>query len=263
MIHLDRAVTRLATGATLLGRRLVDRASAWVRAGRRADLTGWQASLGCWVRLALVVAGVWIAWRIVRAAPAVLWAVLPLLGAAAWRAGRPPRKPMAPAAAAAEVPEPAEEDMIHNLSIADLLHHARKVAGGGRGVHLSVLAKHLTEATGTPWSTADTRAALTAAHVPVRQGIRMPGRTPSTGVRLDDLPPPAPHPSPTPTAGPVGGVVVAGQESPTRAPTPTPTAPTTADRRSVGDLVIETVDDAQNPARTHVRVLSKNLRETN
>ncbi|MFE9372265.1 hypothetical protein ACFYM2_21195 [Streptomyces sp. NPDC006711] len=260
MSGLNRAVTRLADGATLLGRRLVDRAGAWVRAGRRDDLTGWQASLGCWIRLAVLCAGLWILWRLVRAAPALLWAIAPAVGFAAWRAGRPPR-PAAPAAA--QAPEPVEEEASPTLSATDLLDHVRKVAGGGRGVHLSVLAQHLTEATGTPWSTADTRAALTAAHVPVRQGVRMPGRTPSTGVRVDDLPPPAPRPSPTPAAGPVGGVVVAGQEAPTGAPTPTPTAPPTADRRRVGDLLIETVDDAQNPARTHVRVLSREPGTTN
>jgi hypothetical protein len=261
VIRLDRAMTRLVTGATLLGRRLVDRASAWVRAGRREDLAGWQASLGCWVRLALLCAGLWVLWRTVRAAPALLWGIAPAVGIAAWRAGRSPRKPAAPAAA--QAPEPIDEETFPTLSVADLFDHVRKAAGSGRGVHLSALARHLTQATGTPWSAADARAALTAVHVPVRQGVRMPGRTPSTGVRVDDLPPPAPHPSPAPTAGPVEGVVVAGQESPTGAPTPTPTAPPTADRRRVGDLLIETVDDAQNPSRTHVRVLSRKPGTTN
>lgn len=254
MSRLNRAATRLATGATLLARRLVDRASAWVRAGRRDDLTGWQASVGCWVRLALVVAGVWIAWRIVRAAPAVLWVVLPLLGATAWRAGQPPRKP-APTAAAAEAPEPVEETPVSTLSDTEFVDLIRRVIGPRSGVHLAVLPDLLGELTGEAWTPARVRASLAAAGVPVSGSVRMRGRRVSTGVRLDALPCPSPASTVTPTVG----VVPAGQDP----ATPEATATATPVRRRVGDLMIETVDDVENPARTHVRVLSKNPRATN
>lgn len=246
MSRLNRTVSRLATGGTLLVRRIVDRASAWVRAGRREDLTGWQASLGCWVRLTLVVAGVWIAWRIVRAAPAVLWAVLPVLGVAAWRAGRPPRKPVAPAAAAVEVPEPVEEQPVSTLSNAEFIELVRRCIGPRSGIHLAVLPDLLSGLTGEAWSAARVRASLAAAGVPVSGSVRMAGRRVSTGVRLDALP----CPSPAPPVAPAEGVVPAGQDP----ATPGATATATPGRRRVGDLVVESVDDAHNPARTHVRV---------
>ncbi|MEV5944532.1 hypothetical protein [Streptomyces sp. NPDC051994] len=257
MSRLNRAVSRLATGTTLLARRLVDRASAWVRAGRREDLTGWQASLGCWVRLVLVVAGVWIAWRIVRAAPAVLWAVLPVLGVAAWRAGRPPHKPVAPAAAAAKVPEPVEEQHVSTISDAEFIDLVRRCIGPRSGVHLAVLPDLLGELTGEAWSGARVRAALAAAGVPVSGSVRMGSRGVSTGVRLDALPCPPPAP---PVAAPPG-VVPAGQEPATPGTTTTATPGPTPGRRQVGDLLIETVDDTANPARTHVRVIGKGVNE--
>ncbi|MGW8326496.1 hypothetical protein ACWGLE_01170 [Streptomyces sp. NPDC055897] len=253
MSRLDRAVTRLATGATLLGRRLVDRASAWVRAGRRDDLTGWQASLGCWVRLALLVAGLWILWRLVRAAPALLWTIAPAVGIAAWRAGRPPRKPVAPAAAAAEVPEPVEEQPVSTLSDAEFVDLVRRAIGPRSGVHLAVLPDLLGELTGEAWSAARVRASLAAAGVPVSGSVRMRGRRVSTGVRLDALP----CPSSTPPVAPAVGVVPAGQDP----ATPGATATATPGRRQVGDLLIETVDDSTNPSRTHVRVIGKGVNE--
>ncbi|MFE4874773.1 hypothetical protein [Streptomyces sp. NPDC056682] len=244
MSRLNRAASRLANGATVLARRLVDRASAWVRAGRREDLTGWQASIGCWVRLALLIAGLWILWRIVRAAPAVLWGIAPALGIAAWRAGRPPRKPAAPAAAAAEVPEPVEEEPVTTLSNAEFVDLVRRCIGPKNGVHLAVLPGLLGELTGEAWSAARVRASLAAAGVAVSGSVRMGSRV-STGVRLDALPCLAPA---TPVTPPVG-VVPAGQEP----ATPGATATTTAQRHRVGDLLLETVDDAHNPARAHVR----------
>jgi hypothetical protein len=251
---LNRAVTRLANGATLLARRLVDRASAWVRAGRREDLTGWQASLGCWVRLALLCAGLWIVWRIVRAAPALLWAIAPMVGVAAWRAGRPPRKPVAPAAAAAEVPEPVEEEPVATLSNAEFVDLVRRCIGPRAGVHLAVLPDLLGEVTGEAWPAHQVRACLAAAGVPVSGSVRMGSRGVSTGVRLDALPCPAP----APPVAPAGGVVPPGQDP----ATPGATATATPSRRQVGDWLVEAVEDAHNPARTHVRVIGKGVNES-
>ncbi|MFD7016102.1 hypothetical protein [Streptomyces sp. NPDC059928] len=251
MSRLNRAASRLANGATVLARRLVDRASAWVRAGRREDLTGWQASIGCWVRLALLIAGLWILWRIVRAAPALLWGIAPVLGIAAWRAGRPPRKPAAPAAA--EVPEPVEEQPVSTVSDAEFVELVRRCIGPRSGVHLAVLPELLSQFTGEAWSAARVRASLAAAGVAVSGSVRMGSRGVSTGVRLDALPCPAP----TPPVAPPRDVVPAGQEP----ATPGATATATPGRRRVGDLLIETVDDVHNPARTHVRVIGKGVNE--
>jgi hypothetical protein len=250
----NRAVTRLANGATLLARRLVDRASAWVRAGRREDLTGWQASLGCWVRLAVLCAGLWILWRIVRAAPALLWAIAPMVGVAAWRAGRPPRKPTAPAAGAAEVPEPVEEQPVSTLSDAEFIDLVRRCIGPRSGVHLAVLPDLLGELTGEAWSAARVRASLAAAGVPVSGSVRMGPRKVSTGVRLDALP----CPSPAPPVAPAVGVVPAGQDP----ATPGATATATPSRRQVGGWIVEAVDDEHSPATTRVRVSRAGVNET-
>lgn len=253
MSRLERAASRLVRGAALLARRVTDRGAAWVRAGRRRDLTGWQAELGVWLRAALLLAGLWILWRIIRAAPAVLWGLVVLLGLAAWRSGRPLQPGPAPAAAAVEEPLPEADDkptpVISESELVDLI---REVAGRGKGAHISALAERLTETTGQPWTTADVRAALDRAHVPVSGSVRMAGRKVSTGVRLDALPDPAPAPL---VAGPVA-VVDAGQDPATGAATTT----ATAELREVAGVRMEIRDDPKEPARTHVRVIKSGRR---
>ncbi|MEU4348291.1 hypothetical protein [Streptomyces sp. NPDC023838] len=248
MSRLERAASRLVHGAALLARRVTDRAAAWVRAGRRRDLTGWQAELGVWLRAALLLAGLWILWRIVRAAPAVLWGLAALLGIAAWRSGRPLRPSPAPAAAAVEEPLPEADDKpVRAVSDAELFDLIRRAAGRGKGAHLSTLAERLTTATGQAWTTGDVRAVLDQAGVPVSGSVRGPDRRVSTGVRLDALPDPAPAP---PVAQPVA-VVDAGQDPATGAATTT----ATAELREIAGVRMEIRNDPEQPARTHVRVI--------
>lgn len=134
---------------------------------------------------------------------------------AAWWAGRPQ--------AAEEAEEDGEEQPIEEgvpaVEPAVFLGHVRAAIGPGKGVHLKALADHLTQATGDPWSPALARAACEAAGLPVQRGVRMPGRTPSTGVRLDALP----APLPTPSVAPPPGVVPAGQDAATGVATATAT----------------------------------------
>ncbi|GGY69806.1 hypothetical protein GCM10010326_75100 [Streptomyces xanthochromogenes] len=169
-----------------------------------------------------------------------------------WRAGRP-RKPTAPSAAAADVPEPVEEQPVSTLSDAEFIDLVRRCIGPRSGVHLAVLPDLLGELTGEAWSAARVRASVAAAGVPVSGSVRMRGRKVSTGVRLGALP----CPSPSPPVAPPLGVVLAGQEP----ATPGTTATATPGRRQVGDLLIETVDDTTNPASTHVRVIGKGVNE--
>lgn len=242
MTRLQRIVNRLTRGAEALARTLTDRATAWIHRGRRTDLTGWQAALGSWVRTAMLAAVLYGMWRLVRAAPALLWLVVALLTIAVWRAGRPRWTPPAPAAAAAAEPVPAEAPPL--ITAADLIALIREAIGTRSGVHLTVLAHHLSSATGQVWTTASVRAVCEVHGVPVQRGVRMGSSSPSTGVRLDALPDPS---QPPPVAG-VGGVVVAGQDPAT--PPATATATPGQLHPEQGEFVL--VDDPADHARTHV-----------
>lgn len=139
---------------------------------------------------------------------------------AAWWAGRP---------RTAEEVEPDDEEQPETepepvVEPGEFIGHIRDAIGPGKGVHLSALAAHLTQATGDPWSPALARAACEAAGVAVQRGVRMPGRPPSTGVKLAALP----APLPAPPVAPPAGVVPAGQDAATGAATATATGPITA-----------------------------------
>lgn len=242
MTRLQRAIARIVAGAEHLARACVERATAWIQKGRRDDLTGWQATLGSWVRVAWLALLIYILWRTMRAIPALMWLLTAAIAYAAWRAGGP-RKP-APAAAAQEAPEPVEETPVVTVSAAELVDLLCRCIGPRSGVHLAVLPRLLGQLTGHPWTTASVRAACEAHGVPIDRGVRMPGRNPSTGVRLAALP----NPSQTPPVAGVGGVVVAGQES----ATPPATATATPGRLQVGEGDFDLVDDAANPVRTRV-----------
>ncbi|MER7046757.1 hypothetical protein [Streptomyces jumonjinensis] len=120
--------------------------------------------------------------------------------AAAWAVAPPPgpRKPRDK-----EAPPPSEEPVDPAAepptrdTVAALL---RDLSGPTGGVHLKTLAGALP---GGPWTTGQVRDLLTGMSIPVRAGVRMPGRSGLEGVHRDDVPPPPP---PTP-----GGVVAAGQ----------------------------------------------------
>ncbi|MFJ3834460.1 hypothetical protein ACIPY6_02965 [Streptomyces sp. NPDC090054] len=244
MIARSKAVARIRTGSALAYRTYVQRLAAWIAAGRRSDLDGWQAALGSWLRMAVLAGAGYAVFRLVRGTPWTMWILVVGWLAAAWRAGKTPRGKDEPPAE--EEPEPEEEP----LAEADLAEAVRILAAGGHGAHLKALAEHLSEETGKPWTTAAVRAACTAAGIPVTDSVRQPGRSVSTGVRLADLP----GPSPSPSSEPGVAVVVAGQDMPTGAATATTTSSTTGDVQVVEGVRMTLVDDPKNPARTAVTV---------
>ncbi|MFD3352754.1 hypothetical protein [Streptomyces fradiae] len=248
MTALQTAAARLTTGTQHLTRRLGERATAWVRAGRRDDLEGWRAALGCIVRAALLAGGLWLLWRTVRAAPALMLLLVPAGLLAAWRAGHPHKagETLAPAPPA-DTPAPTGEGPAAGLTVDQIRTLLHTAFGTDDQAHITALADRLTEATGRAWTAADIRAAAEAAGARVERGVRMPGRSPSTGIRRHTLP----APSPTPPPGPVAGVVVAGQEPATRAATATATPPPTATPEDQ-ERGFRIVQDETNPHRHRV-----------
>ncbi|MFB4424821.1 hypothetical protein C5F59_027545 [Streptomyces sp. QL37] len=100
--RLQNLARRLVDGARLLTRRQARRLAAWIRRGRREDLTGLAAVLGCIVRALLVAAGAYGLWRIIRATPELLFALVPVWCWAAIRTAQD---------AAEHVPEEVPEDV--------------------------------------------------------------------------------------------------------------------------------------------------------
>ncbi|MEU0978477.1 hypothetical protein ABZ488_04600 [Streptomyces griseus] len=178
-----RTVTaqRLATGSHALINRIGARTADWIRAGRRDDLTGLAAALGCILRAVLVAAGAYLLWRVIRAAPALLWALVPAWCWAALRAA--PRLAAEPAPQeASEEPEPDPRDAVLRL-----LYEA---LGDRPSMYLSDLLQHFQEkGQGKGWRVADLRARLEALGIPVEQRLRTGGRGASRGVVKDHLPP--------------------------------------------------------------------------
>ncbi|MFJ2432951.1 hypothetical protein ACIOWM_07035 [Streptomyces anulatus] len=172
---------RLATGSSILVGRIGARTAAWIRAGRRDDLTGLAAALGCITRAVLVAAGAYLLWRIIRAAPALLWALVP-----AWCWAAPRAAPRTAAEPAPEkAPEEAEPDP--REAVLQLLYEA---LGDRPSMYLSDLLQHLQEkGQGKGWRVADLRARLEALGIPVEQRLRTGGRGASRGVVKAQLPP--------------------------------------------------------------------------
>ncbi|MFC8583309.1 hypothetical protein ACFUGD_01850 [Streptomyces sp. NPDC057217] len=230
---LRAAAARIAKGSELLALERTKRLIGWVRSVW-ARTMGWlgEASGIAWaVRLAVLLGTAWVLRKIglgiagavarrLESTPSLMWIALALWLIAAWRAGNPKR---GPASAAAEAEEPAVEGPLAGLTVDEIRALLIKVFGPDPQVHVAVLAERLTGATGSGWEAADVRAAVEAAGGRVERGVRMPGRTPSTGVRRKTLPDPSPA-SPPPS---VEGVVVAGQDSSTGAATATPTGSAT------------------------------------
>ncbi|MFH9692652.1 hypothetical protein [Streptomyces globisporus] len=187
---------RLATGSHALVARIGARTADWIRAGRRDDLTGVAAALGCIARALLVAAGAYLLWRIIRAAPALLWALVPVWCWAALRAA--PRTAAEPAPE--EVPEEAEPDP--RDAVLRLLYEA---LGDRPSMYLSDLLQHLQEqGHGKGWSVADLRARLEALGIPVEMRLKTGGRGASRGIvraQLPPLPDPAPQEA-SPAASP-------------------------------------------------------------
>jgi hypothetical protein len=174
--RLARPAGRLADGSSALARRLTARAVTWVARGRRHDLTGWRAALGCWARLTVLAFGLYLLWRLVRAVPQLMWLATGAWTALAWRAGRPSREEPA------EAPPAPDRDAVRALLL--------EVMGDAPAVHLRTVLAHLQKQ--GQWegrTVGDLRAALEALGIPVHPKVKAPGGGPTRGVRRVDLAP--------------------------------------------------------------------------
>ncbi|MFE7754306.1 hypothetical protein [Streptomyces sp. NPDC057429] len=186
----QRHARTLTAGQRILIRRLADRAAAWVRAGRRDDLDGLAAILGCALRLVLLTAGAYGVWLLVRRWPGVLWAAVPVW---CWAAVRALPKGARIAEEKPEPGSPSSPDLVYDATL-DWIH--QQIAQRN-GVHLSDLLSHA-QAHGmfTDLDVPNFRATLERWHIPVRQQLKVGGRN-RPGIHRDDLPPrPAPGVSP-------------------------------------------------------------------
>ncbi|MFD8407191.1 hypothetical protein ACFV1G_21200 [Streptomyces anulatus] len=192
---MQRRARTLTHGQRLLLRRLTARAAAWVRAGRRDDLDGVAAILGCVVRLAVLAAGAYGAWLLIRRWPAVLWIAVPVWCWAAIRSIPAIPKETAEQAKGEEEgsePTPAAEQALVLPTLQDVRDAVSRV--GTPHAHLAVLA----EALGT---TTDRMREVLAEHdIPV-EPVRMRGRGSSTGVKADRFPASAAAPETVVAAG--------------------------------------------------------------
>ncbi|MFB7776909.1 hypothetical protein [Streptomyces bauhiniae] len=192
MTRLTPIAARLATGSSTAARRLAERTAAWVARGRRQDLKGWKAVLGCWLRIGVVLFGLYLLWRLVRAVPALLWLLSAAWTTAAWRAGKP-------------APEDAEEEP-EEAPAGDSAEPVRtlllELIGEGSGVHLRTVLAHLQkEGMQEGRTVTDMRLRLERLGIPVHRSVKV-GGVPTWGVRKRDLQPPTPEtdPAPSPSA---------------------------------------------------------------
>ncbi|MEV7154891.1 hypothetical protein AB0N77_09730 [Streptomyces misionensis] len=186
MSRLARPAARLAEGSAIVARGLGRRVTAWVARGRRHDLTGWRAALGCWVRLAVLTLGMYLLWRLVRAVPSLMWLLSGVWVIAAWRAGRN-------ATAAVEEGEEEESAAPDAEAVRTLL---LALMGDGSGVHLRTVLAHLQEHGQWEGRTmADLRARLDRLGIPFDRNVKVAG-VPTWGVRKRDLEAPSPAAAP-------------------------------------------------------------------
>ena len=193
MSRLAHPAGRLAIGSSVLLRRIGTRTAAWVARGRRQDLTGWRAALGCWARLLLVAFGGLLLWRIVRALPNLMWLLTGAWTIAAWRAGKP-------TSTAAEEPDEEGPEAGPKAAPGEAMRTLLvDLMGTGAAVHLSTVLDHLqqqpdTAALTASWEIADLRSQLETLGIPVHPKVKAGRRGPTRGVRREDL-------TPSPTVG--------------------------------------------------------------
>lgn len=188
---------RLATGSSSCLARIGSRTADWIRAGRRDDLTGLAAVLGCIARALIVAAGAYALWRIIRAAPALLWALVPLWCWAALRAAPRTVAEQAPKEVSEEPDQPSGStpEEVYDATL-EWIH--QQIAQRN-GIHLSELLSHA-QAHGlfAGLELPNFRATLERWHIPVRQQLKVGGRN-RPGIHRDDLPlRPTPGASPSP-----------------------------------------------------------------
>ncbi|KPL31135.1 hypothetical protein JI76_18215 [Streptomyces anulatus] len=200
--RLQHLARRLVDGARILTRRQARRIAAWIRAGRRDDLTGLAAALGCIARALIVAAGAYLLWRVIRAAPALLWVLVPAWCWAALRAA-PRTATEHPPEEAPEEPEQSPGSTPEEVYDATLEWIHQQIAQRN-GIHLSELLSHA-QAHGlfAGLDLPNFRATLERWHIPVRQQLKVGGRN-RPGIHREDLPPrPARGASPGPAQEPL------------------------------------------------------------
>ncbi|MFJ6905590.1 hypothetical protein [Streptomyces griseoluteus] len=194
MSRLASVADRFANGSSITAHRLAARIAAWVARGRRNDLKGTKALLGCWLRIGVVLFALYLLWRLVRAVPALLWLLSAAWTTAAWRAGKP-----APEAAEEKLDEAPEGDPAEAVRTLLL-----ELIGEGSGVHLRTVVAHLQQR--GMWegrTVTDMRLRMEHLGIPVDRSVKVRG-VPTWGVRKRDLQPPTPEadPGPSPAASP-------------------------------------------------------------
>ncbi|MGR3875783.1 hypothetical protein ACUXZZ_45440 (plasmid) [Streptomyces graminifolii] len=185
MSRLARPVDRIATGSALVIRQLGHRIATWIRKGYREDLTGWRAALGCWLRLIVLLAGVYVLYRLVRAVPLLLWLLSTSWLLVSWRAGKPLEEPASTPSSEASTGSP-EEDVRRLL---------REVMGDADTVHLRTVLKHLQDR--GQWegrTVTDLRRRLAQLDIAHDHRVKV-GRVPTWGVRRATLDAPSPAPT--------------------------------------------------------------------
>lgn len=203
------AAGRIWEGSGVLARRIRRRLARWIAAGRRTDLTGWQAVLGCVVRAALVLLAAGLAVLLVRGVPISLWFATPAWVVAAYRAA--PR-----AQSLAEGSADGGEEPLAAVPPSPGAAFARwllQIIGGRPGIHLYELYPAMRQLPGHE-ALDDTalRAALRTLGVTVTRSLRVPPVEGRSGVRREDvqalLPPGGEH------HGETGGDAGQPQDSP-------------------------------------------------
>ncbi|MER7967699.1 hypothetical protein ABTX35_01550 [Streptomyces sp. NPDC096080] len=189
MSRLARPADRLARGTYLAARHRLDRTAAWIAKGRRNDLTGWKAALGCILRLLALLISLYLLARLIRALPALMWLLSGAWLVAAWRAGKPAsaepsEKP------SREAPATAPGEALRTLLL--------EVMGEADAVHLATVLAHLQEK--GHWrgrTVTDLRRRLAALGVPHDRSVKVAG-VPTWGVRRKHLQEQPQTPSPAP-----------------------------------------------------------------
>lgn len=192
MSFLAGPAGRIATGSMLIIRRLGDRSAVWVRKGYRDDLEGWRAALGCWLRLIVLLLGVYGLYRLVRTVPLLLWLLSASWLLASWRVGKPSEEPVVEASVETSPEAPVEA----------VLKLLREVMGDADAVHLRTVLQHL-QARGQ-WegrTVTDLRRRLARLDIPHDRRVKV-GRVPTWGVRRSALDTPSPVPAEEPSTTP-------------------------------------------------------------
>ncbi|MFE7236105.1 hypothetical protein ACFVAF_36935 [Streptomyces sp. NPDC057596] len=173
------AADRLARGSGIVWRHRADALAAWVRAGRRDDLTGWRAALGPIARLLLLGVLAYVVWAVVRALPWLMWLVTGWWIRAAWKAGKTTPTEATEEATEEAAPVP-DRETFRSLLL--------EVMGDAPAVHLRTVLAHLQErGLAEARTVSELRSVLEAVDIPVHPKVKAPGGGPTRGVRRVDL----------------------------------------------------------------------------